>query len=124
VSAISNEESAISFFEWGKSGGEDYGAYLDWLAVDKTGVYAPGEGTPLPADLFLSSDATLATLVVNGEPVADFAPYQLDYTVDLTTAEVPTLDYNTTSALAETIDMSPATVPNTQATVTVTARMA
>jgi len=122
VSGISNEESTLSFFEWGKSGGADYGAYLDWLAVDKTGDYAPGEGTPLPADLFLSSDATLATLLVNGEPVTDFTPYQLDYTVDLTTTEVPTLDYMTTSALAATMEMSPTTVPNTQATVTVTAQ--
>lgn len=122
VSGISNEESAISFFEWGKSGGADYGAYVDWLAVDKTGVYAPGEGTPLPADLFLSSDATLATLMVDGTPVTGFAPYQMEYTVDLTTTEVPTLDYTPTSAFAATTDMSPATVPNTQATVTVTAQ--
>ncbi|WP_367391272.1 T9SS type A sorting domain-containing protein [Lewinella sp. LCG006] len=122
VSALSNEESTSSFFEWGKSGGEDYGAYVDWLAVDKTGVYAPGEGTPLPEDLFLSSDATLATLMVNGEQVTDFAPYQLDYTVDLTSTEVPILNYTTTSALATTMEMSPATVPNTQATVTVTAQ--
>jgi chitodextrinase len=122
VSGISNEQSAISFFEWGKSGGADYGAYIDWLAVDKTGVYAPGEGTPLPADLFLSSDATLATLMVNGTPVTGFTPYQLAYTVELATTEVPTLTYMPRSQLATATAINPSTVPNTEATVTVTAQ--
>lgn len=40
-----------AYFEWGKSGGADYGAYVDWLGTSTTEASAPGEGSALPDDL-------------------------------------------------------------------------
>ncbi|RME98573.1 MAG: T9SS C-terminal target domain-containing protein, partial [Bacteroidetes bacterium] len=118
----SSTEDNSSFFEYGKSGGDDYGAIIDWIAIDLTGAYAPGEGTPLPEDLFLSSDATLSLLAVDGLEVAGFEPYVFDYTLSLETSELPELSWTTTSQLATAVAESPSNPEGDQATVTVTAQ--
>lgn len=107
LTGTSSEATTSSYFEWGKSGGEDYGAFVDWLAVDATMASAPGTGAALPEDLFLSSDATLATLSVNGVEIDTFAPYQTEYTVQVPGDIAPTVAWTTTSNLATATGMQP-----------------
>ena len=90
--------------------------------MDKTGGYAPTEGTALPDDLFLSSIATLSNLEVNGGVVSGFAPNIYDYTVEVAGSDMPMLSWTTTSELATVINNNPTTVPNTAATIEVTAQ--
>lgn len=118
----SNTEITTNYLEWGKSGGTNYGATIDWLVVDKTGAYAPGAGSPLPEDLFLSSNATLAELTVDGVDVENFDPYTFEYTVPVTTTDVPVVDYELSSGLATANLINPTSVPNTSATVEVSAQ--
>lgn len=122
ATAISDTPSANTYFEWGKSGGVDYGAYIDWLAIDKTGLFAPEEGTDLPSDLFLSSIATLTKLEIDGTPLPTFDPNTFDYNVNLIGTDVPTLTWETTSDLAKSNLSNPMTVPNSQAIILVTAQ--
>ena len=100
LTGVSAQENDGSYFEWGKSGGDDYGAVIDWLAIDADTASAPGTGPALPQDLFLSSDATLSTLSVNGMAVDSFLPYRTEYVVNVAGTDPPTVSYTTTSALA------------------------
>lgn len=122
TSITSNTEVTSNYFEWGKSGGANYGATIDWLVVDRTGAFAPGEGSPLPGDLFLSSDATLTSLDVDAVAVEGFAPTIFEYTIPVATADVPTVDYVLSSNLATATLSNPSSVPNTAATIEVTAQ--
>ncbi len=122
ASGISDSPDANTYFEWGNSGGIDYGAYIDWLAIDKTGGYLPNEGVTLPSDLFLSSIATLSSITLDGSELDIFSPNIFDYVVEVTGNEVPSLTWTTTSNLATVITDNPTTVPNTQATIEVTAQ--
>ncbi len=122
ATGTSDTQSSNAYFEWGNSGGVDYGAYIDWIAMDKTDGYAPNEGTALPTDLFLSSIATLSTLEVNGTEVAGFSPNIFDYTVEVMNNDVPALTWTTTSDLSTVNNNNPTTVPNAQATIEVTAQ--
>ncbi|MEM6965725.1 MAG: fibronectin type III domain-containing protein [Bacteroidota bacterium] len=122
ASGVSDTPSSNHYFEWGNSGGVDYGAYVDWLAMDKSEGYAPDGGTPLPTDLFLSSVATLASLEVDGNALTGFAPDVFTYTVELSNNTIPTLTWTTTSDLATANNNNPTSVPNSQATIEVTAQ--
>lgn len=122
ASAVSDTPSSNIYFEWGKSGGTDYGAQIDWIAMDKTGGYAPGEGTDLPSDLFLSSIAKLKALNVNGESVSGFSPNVKEYTYEVDNTDIPEVSWEGISPLATAIVEDPVTVPNTSAVVNVTAQ--
>lgn len=58
ISGESNDERDQLYFEWGKSGSADYGAYVDWMAVNITEASAPTEGTDLPTDIILGATST------------------------------------------------------------------
>jgi hypothetical protein len=107
MSGESNDPRDQDYFEWGKSGGADYGAYVDWMAVNITEASAPDVGTELPADLILSTDATLATLSVNGVEIDTFSSSQTAYVVEVPGFMPPTVAWTTTSALATTTGMQP-----------------
>ncbi|MGB7394008.1 MAG: T9SS type A sorting domain-containing protein [Pricia sp.] len=51
----SEEDTTSEYLEIGRAGSSDYGACFDYIAVNPTGSYAPGEGDGevLPADLIL-----------------------------------------------------------------------
>ncbi|MEL6925405.1 MAG: T9SS type A sorting domain-containing protein, partial [Bacteroidota bacterium] len=119
----STDDDGSSRFEWGKSGGPLCGASIDWMTILNNGAYAPGTGPALPADLFLSSDARLTELKVNDVPLDNFNRDTLRYQYDVGSAtEVPTIDFTTASDLA-TVDISyPASIPNSIATIEVTAQ--
>ncbi len=119
LTGTSNEATTSDYFEWGKSGGDDYGAIVDWIAVNRSELSAPGQGTPLPEDLFISSDATLAFLTVDGVEIDTFLPYRTEYTVPVDFG-LPELAFTTTSDFAETT-LDPAGMPNDTTFITVTA---
>lgn len=121
MSGPSNDPRDQGYFEWGKSGGEDYGAFVDWMAVNITEASAPGAGPALPEDLFLSSDATLATLSVNGVEIDTFAPYQTDYLVEVAGGIIPSVEWTTTSDLASATGMQP-DIPSDTTLITVAAQ--
>ena len=118
----SDEATSLNYFDWGKGGATDYGATIDWLAFDRTGAYAPGMGAPLPADLILSNDATLTSLSLDNVPLADFDPHQLDYTVMLSSPELPMISWQTGSPLATVEAINPSTPEGDQATIRVMAQ--
>lgn len=122
ATAVSDTPTSTTYFEWGKSGGADYGATVDWIALDKTGGYPPSEGTALPSDLFMSSIATLQSLTIDGEVVPNFSPAQTEYMYTIEGTEVPQLDWQTTSPLATVSVENPPNVPNTASVVTVIAQ--
>lgn len=121
ITGSSNTEDSNTYFEWGKSGGADYGAIVDWLAIDKTGGYAPKEGSDLPDNLFLNSIATLSDLSIDGETVSGFSPNVIAYVVEVTDNDVPELSWSTTSQFVTVIATVPTTVPNTEAKIEVSA---
>jgi hypothetical protein len=82
MSGESNDPRDQSYFEWGKSGGDDYGAFVDYMALNTTEASAPGEGSPLPGDLFPGSVATFepllqAALRVYPNPASDIVTVEL-----------------------------------------------
>ena len=122
ISGVSNTSSGNTYFEWGNSGGTNYGSIVDWIAIDKTAGHPPTEGAALPADLFLSSIATLSSIEIDGMSLNDFSPDRLEYNYDVSDNVVPTVTWKTTSNLAQVIKEDPSTVPNSQATLAVTAQ--
>jgi chitodextrinase len=62
----SNDQHDQFYFEWGKSGGADYGAYVDWLTLNITEASAPDNGTALPAGLLPGGVSTGALLLQSG----------------------------------------------------------
>jgi hypothetical protein len=122
ASATSDTPSSNGYFEWGKSGGADYGAFIDWIAIDKTGGYLPTDGSDLPSDLFLSSIATLSTIEVDGESLVDFSPNVSDYNLEIEGSTIPELSWTTTSDLASATVDNPIAVPNTTAVIQVVAQ--
>ena len=117
----SNTPDSGTYFEWGKSGGSDYGAIIDWIIIDKSGAYAPEEGTPLPDDLFLSSIASLSDILIDDLTISGFSPNQLSYSIDIIDNQVPEVSWMTTSHLAEVAATIPTTVADSTATLVVTA---
>ncbi len=77
---LSDEEKEGSYLDIGRAGGENYGAYFDYLAINPTGAFAPGAlAAPAPpADLIvpavvvgLTSVRDIAPLSVYPNPVTD-----------------------------------------------------
>ena len=122
VSGTSLTSDMGTYFEWGKSGGADYGAIVDWIAIDKSGGYSPQQGTALPEDLFLSSIATLADLSINEETISGFSPQVSNYIVEVADNQVPQITWQTTSPLAVVDAILPSTAPSTSAKLEVTAQ--
>jgi len=119
----SNESNASSFFEWGKSNTTPCGASIDWLTILENAAYAPNEGAVLPSDLFLSSDASLSSIEVDGVPILDFDSKILEYEIDIgTSTTVPQLNFSPTSDLATVVVDLPESVPDTKASIEVTAQ--
>ena len=70
ISGKTNESVTSDYFRWGDgSDGNTYACYVDWIIWDTTGVYAPGQGAPIPDSLFVDTIAveTQAALVAHWE---------------------------------------------------------
>jgi len=78
-----NEATTTSYIEWGKSGTTEYGCFLDWIVFVQNEDWNPSKGARLPSDLFLSNDATLSNIKVNGIVIPNFKPDVFSYTVNL-----------------------------------------
>jgi chitodextrinase len=96
ISGESNDERDQLYFEWGKSGGADYGAYVDWMAVNITEASAPTEGTDLPTDIILGATSTFdpllqATIKVYPNPATQSITVELP-TRDIYTAQFISMD--------------------------------
>ncbi|MFK7979180.1 MAG: T9SS type A sorting domain-containing protein [Saprospiraceae bacterium] len=119
----STDDDSSSRFEFGKSGSQDCGASIDWITVLNNAAYPPGEGPALPSDLFLSSDATLSDIQINGESIAEFSPNVLAYTIDIVdTTKVPIIQATTSSNLANVQVTNPTSLLNSSTIITVTAQ--
>ncbi|MBN1154466.1 T9SS type A sorting domain-containing protein, partial [candidate division KSB1 bacterium] len=53
ISGISLESSSDKYIKVGDGSGEAIGGYIDWLILDTSGAFAPGEGLPIPEGLFV-----------------------------------------------------------------------
>jgi|GEM_PF-1116191 len=99
------------------------GADYDWIIWDVTGSFAPGEGSPLPDFSYTpGSDASLADIHADGDPIEGFDPTVYNYELVLPTG---TTDVPVISAIANdtgaTLDITQAdAIPGT-ATIEVTA---
>lgn len=120
--AISGDEDTNEFFEWGKSGGQPYGAEIDWIGIILNQDYPPGEGPAIPTDLILSNDATLFSLAVDGNEIEGFRPDSFSYDFPVSGPDIPQLMVTPTAQWSTTSIAYPNSVPNTAATVTVTAQ--
>jgi len=54
LSATTTSSESSQYFRFGDgSNGKSYGALIDWIAYDVSGAYAPGEGAPIPEELYV-----------------------------------------------------------------------
>ena len=53
LTGTSAEATSDKYFKGGDGSGDAIGGYVDWMAIDLSGAYAPGEGEALPAELFV-----------------------------------------------------------------------
>ena len=65
ATSLSDETTGSSYIEFGHSGGSSYGACLDFFTANVEGAFAPGEGTPIPADLLPTPDAGAPPMAVS-----------------------------------------------------------
>jgi hypothetical protein len=115
ISGESNDERDQLYFEWGKSGGADYGAYVDWMAVNITEASAPTEGTDLPTDIILGATSTFdpllqATIKVYPNPATQSITVELP-TRGIYTAQLISMDGRSATGSfpinhLETVDVS------------------
>jgi hypothetical protein len=96
---VSTTNDAGFNFEYGKSGTNECGGYIDWLAILDNNIHAPGQGPALPSDLFLSSDANLKEIKVNGDTIPKFDKNVYVYNVDVKSR--PIIQYTVSSPLAK-----------------------
>lgn len=94
-----------SSFDFGKSGGTATGGFVDWMTIIPNQAYAPNEGPSLPADLIISHDASLSSILVEGKEVEGFSKDVLMYDITFEEGDLPTLEVIPSSHLASyTID--------------------
>ncbi len=54
LSGTTSASESSQYFRFGDgSSGKTYGALIDWIAYDVSGAYAPGEGAPIPEELYV-----------------------------------------------------------------------
>lgn len=98
-------EDSGSNFEFGKSGGNATGCFVDWMVALPNHAYSPNEGPPLPEDLILSNDASLSKILIDGEELESFNKETFIYKVSSVSEELPEIEVFTSSSLATyTID--------------------
>ncbi len=122
ASGFSNDVDENYYFEIGKSGTNECGGYIDWLTLMDNVIYSPDDGPALPADLFLSSDATLTEIKINGIPIPNFNPYQFEYDINIEGNTIPIIEYSLSSELSEIQLENPEFVPNSNAIIRVIAQ--
>ena len=75
VTGVSTASSTENYIKIGDGSGEHIGGYLDWYILDLTGAYAPGEGTPIPEQLYVD-DYTVAVEKIGSGAPKQFQLYQ------------------------------------------------
>ena len=53
ISGVSLEANSDKYLKVGDGSGDAIGGYLDWLILDTSGAFAPGEGLAIPAGLYV-----------------------------------------------------------------------
>ncbi|MBN2010572.1 T9SS type A sorting domain-containing protein, partial [candidate division KSB1 bacterium] len=53
VSGVSTASNSDNYIKVGDGSGDAIGGYLDWMIVDMSGAFAPGEGLPIPDGLYV-----------------------------------------------------------------------
>jgi hypothetical protein len=126
VSGTTTSTTTNKYMKFGDGSGEHVGGYVDWIAVDLSGAYAPGEGAAIPDSLLLvpgSNDASLSSLTTDiGTLVPDFDPAVTSYDLEIpnTSSEVTLTadaDYFAATVNGDGLISAPGT-----ATITVTAQ--
>lgn len=126
ISGTTTATTTNKYMKFGDGSGEHIGGYIDWIAVDMTGAYAPGEGAAIPDTLLMatpSNNASLASLTPDvGTLVPDFDPDVTIYDLEIPgTSSGVTLtavaDYFASSISGDGLISAPGTV-----TITVTAQ--
>lgn len=108
------------------NGSHNVSALIDWVIWDTTGAFAPGEGSVIPEGLVptyqLSSNADLSEILVDEQPLVDFAANVLEYEIILAdgTTEIPVVSAAAAEEVAEVIVTQAAEVEG-QAVITVVA---
>ncbi|MBN2011244.1 hypothetical protein JW960_18010, partial [candidate division KSB1 bacterium] len=60
ISGVSTSSTTSKYIKVGDGSGEVIGGYMDWLILDMSGAFAPGQGLPIPEGLIVdvASDTT------------------------------------------------------------------
>jgi hypothetical protein len=114
----------------GGNSSHNIGAHIDWMIWDRSGAYAPGEGTAIPNYLNTQvgppptgKDASLADLSIGGSTIDGFSALTFEYEVILphgsTFDDVPVVNAAARIAEAGLTIVQPDALPGT-ATITVT----
>ena len=53
VTGVTTASTTSGYLKLGDGSGDAIGGYLDWFVLDTSGAFAPGAGTPIPAELFV-----------------------------------------------------------------------
>jgi hypothetical protein len=108
------------------NGSHNVSALIDWVIWDTTGAFAPGEGSAIPEGLIptyqLSSNADLAQVLINEQPLTGFDANVLEYEVMLAphVSPVPVVSAAAAEQVAQVIVTQPAQVDG-EAVITVIA---
>ncbi|MGC9364055.1 MAG: T9SS type A sorting domain-containing protein [Fidelibacterota bacterium] len=93
--AGTSNSTSDKYFKMGDGSGDAIGGYMDWCALDTSGAYAPGEGTPIPAELY-----------VDGTPIPpSWKVYDGSVLPGETTGEGDNLDISSVSDDSPGLDM-------------------
>ncbi len=57
VEGTTTASSSNKYMKVGDGSGDAIGGYIDWLTMDMSGAYAPGEGIELPSELYVDGTA-------------------------------------------------------------------
>jgi type IX secretion system substrate protein len=55
ITGTSGESTSDSYIKFGDAGSASNGGYVDWMIVNVFDAYAPGEGLPIPEELYVDS---------------------------------------------------------------------
>ncbi len=64
VSGITTATTTSQYLKIGDGSGDAIGGYMDWCVLDTSGAYAPGDGTPIPAELFVDGGPVMPEWLV------------------------------------------------------------
>lgn len=64
VSGVTTATTTNAYMKLGDGSGDAIGGYLDWFVLDTSGAFAPGEGLPIPAELYVDGGPVMPEWLV------------------------------------------------------------